>query len=209
MKILLTVDSETLYEHIESIILKDITPDDTLFIRDRKSDNRLRSIMVSCDIKIIQVRSEMESMSERNSKIFEFGIDKVIVFTRSDENNSEGLEEIQYLAYTLNIPLEVYHKNVLITNRYLITDLPLDIEKPEENYKINPEEYKLKLEKSVKMIKKIYYESLKTKSSMKEIDEDEVKKPSFAKSKNKKKKIKEQSIHKVNSDLSLCEERYD
>lgn len=209
MKILFAVDSKTSYEDIELVILKDISSDDTLFIRDRKSDNRLRSIMVSHDIKIIQVRSEMESMSERNSKIFEFGIEKVVVFTRPDENNSEGLEEIQYLAYTLNIPLYVYHKNDLISNTYLITEFPLEIEQPEENSKINPEEYKLKLEKSVKMIKKIYYESLKTKPSMKEIDQDDIKKPTFAKSKNKKKKIKEQSIHKVDSDLSLCEERYD
>lgn len=178
----------------------------SVFSRARKNDNIFRSRMYKHGIRFIQFRADwyddiIMAGEIRNEKMFQFGLDHALVFTHNNENNEEGLQSIQYYAYKNNIPLTVYVDKKLTfngTNSYPIVSKPKRIEEKSEEIKrfieINSEEYKKKMEDVTKKCKKIYYDGLKDRPTIKKLDIEDV--DGLAKGKTKKVKISKTKIKK-------------
>lgn len=202
--IFITTDSNTVYKDIKDILcnyIKEYTVTNTddvkeaealiypnIFIRDRKSDKKLKRFILSDykSIRIIQINVDYDNCKaddsnkklckDRNLQIFKQNLSKVIVFTNIEENNNEGIEHIRYLCYLNKIPVDVYYDNILYTKEWDITVEPLNGESIEKNiYKDkNSKEYKDKLNKSMRMIRRMYYDGLKTVGSDGKLDNKEL-----------------------------------
>lgn len=200
----------------------------SIFFRERKNDNIFKNKMYKHGLRFIQFRADwydnMTMAGEiRNEKMFQFGLDHALVFTHCDENNTEGLQSIQYHAYTNNIPLTVYINKELVftgTSNYPIMSKPVNIEEKSDEVKrfieINSDEYKKKMENITKKCKKIYYDGLKDRPTIKKIDTEDVdginkgvnKKVRLSKTKTKKILKKEKIIQKAKP-ITLKEELFD
>lgn len=171
-------------ERIKSLTETYMTQDvPTLFIRDRIADNKVRSLSKwREETRIVQFTADWcnngdEAGRIRNKRIFDFDLEEVIVFTSPCENNEEGLEMIQFMAYDKNIPLTVFSEGKKITEMYPVKSIPVEMEKEENKKKIpNREtiEYQRKNDESTRKIKRMYYEELKKKSRIKIVDNDEI-----------------------------------
>lgn len=190
-------DDENVYQEIEKIfddfhdeIHELITSDDvssswqnakvtpTVFIRDHKQDNKFRNHYIGHLPRIIQVlvdeKNEDPGMT-RTSKVFKMGVDNIIVFTNSDENNKFGIQNVLYQnSIERKIPVFL----VMDGKKMKKFDISPPKQKEElpifKKMNVHSEEYKNKFRKSIKKLRKTYYESLKSQNDIKLIDEKEV-----------------------------------
>lgn len=159
----------------------------------------------------------------RNKKMFQFGLDHALIFTHNNENNKEGLESIQYQAFLNTIPLTVYTDNELTFSGckdYPITGQPIYLEEQSDEIKriikINSEEYKRKMQDVSKRCKKLYYEGLKERPSIKQINFEDLHEQKQKKCKKvkigkatKKKILKKEKQKKALKPITLDEELFD
>ena len=201
----------------------------SIFFRERKNDNIFRNKMFKYGFHFIQFRAYWYEDSVmageiRNKKMFQFGLNHALIFTHSDENNKEGLQSIQYQSFLNTIPLTVYTDNELTFNgneNYPIVEQPKQVEEKSDEMKnlikINSEEYKRKMQNVSKKCKKLYYEGLKERPCIKQLnfeDLNEQKPKKYKKVKlggkaTKKRTLKKEKQKKELKPLTLDEELFD
>lgn len=190
-----------------------------IFSRSRRVDNIFKNKFLRYDTRVVQFRADwyednIHAGEKRNEKIFSFPKTiKCIVYTTKDENNKEGLETIQWKSYTLGIPLTVITDGVVTfdgSDNYPITEKPVCIEEKTDRMKnfmdIHSKEYKEKLNITTRRYKKIYYEGLKERPTIKMYDELKGPKPkclkmSKAKTKRNIKKVKKNNAVTLDEEL--------
>lgn len=144
----------------------------TVFIRDRRQDNKFRSKFIANIPVIVQFIANDQNKDdpgmERTDKIFELGVDVVVIATEAKKlNNIFGLQYIGYTANMKKIRMVMYKSTF---NRF---NFPEGKEELEVFRKIemNSEEYKNKFTKSVKKMRNTYYNGIKERSAIKIIDD--------------------------------------
>ena len=191
-----------------------------IFTRQKREDNLFKNKFLHYNFRIVQFKADWYQDSKnagiiRDNKIFNISIDKVIVFTTENENNTEGIENIQFLSYINNIPLKIYIDNVLVFNDnkdYPITKEPENIELKTDavkNFmKINSIEHNRQIMMSTKKYKKIYYDGLKSRPSIKIIEDTSDLSKNKANIKLTKSKIKKELMKKKDPKKKLKEELF-
>lgn len=191
----------------------------TLFVRDRRQDNKFRSKFITNIPIIVQFIANDQNRDdpgmERTDKMFSMGVDMVIIATKSKKIDNEfGLQYIGYTANIKKIPLIMFGKN---SSKFTF---PSDKEKLEVFRKIemNSDEYKNKFTKSVKKMRNTYYNGIKERSTIKIIDDlgpskrISVSKPKIqtkASKKRQHKKSKEETSPSQIVEVETYEESYD
>ena len=179
-----------------------------IFIRDRKQDNRIRNCLFSNNFRIIQFRAEYDKYPKdagikRNENIIQHKPEMIVIFLSENENEN-GLEHLQYLAFKNKIHLRIISKTSSYFDVYNYQN-DVDFHEIPEIFcdipKVNSQEYKDKMHKSTRMIRRMYYQNLNDKSSVKMISDDEIYKKNYtkkilskAKRKRKLKKKNEENI---------------
>jgi len=201
----------------------------TIFFRARKNDNIFRNRMFKYGLRFVQFRADwyqdnIMAGEIRNKKLFQFGLDHALIFTHSDENNKEGLQSIQYQAFLNSVPLKVYTDNKLSFDDckdYPIVGQPIYLEEQSDEVKrilkINSEEYKRKMQDVSKRCKKLYYEGLKERPSIKQINFEDLNEQKPKKQKkvklggkaSRKKTLKKEKQKKALKPITLDEELFD
>ncbi len=200
----------------------------SIFFRARKNDNIFRSKMFKHGLRFIQFRADwyqddIMAGEIRNKKLFQFGLDHALVFTYSDENNKEGLQSIQYQAFLNTVPLTVYVDDKLSfegCKDYPIVGQPIYLEEQSDEVKriltINSEEYKRKMQDVSKKCKKLYYEGLKERPYIKQLNFEDLNEQKPKKQKKvkigkatKKKTLKKEKQKKALKPVTLDEELFD
>ena len=153
-----------------------------IFTRDRKCDIKLRNEMISTGSRVVQFRADWNENRElagimRNEKIFECSPSHILIFKSENEEKSNGLKHIEYLAYKNKIPLKIVSESEIKDNIYNYKE-EIEFTEKEENVKkipkLNSLEYKKKMLECSQKYKKAYFEN-KKKNNMKFIDENEIK----------------------------------
>lgn len=225
-------DVDTMYDIIETFVdnyvdeiydivrgedsdIKDHRVFPTVFIRDHKQDNRFRnkySITLPRIIQFIPDENNKELAGKiRVDNILDMGIDCIVAFTNRKESNKFGIEYIQWKSQQRGIKM-FYILDGHISSVPKLNSEPENLEQLSIMKKIimNSEEYKKKFRKSVQMIRKTYYESVKNQPQILMLDKDEIDKkrlPKVPTKSFKKKQMKLKPICSVQEEL--VEESYD
>ena len=189
----------------------------TIFIRDHKQDNKFRNRFSLLFLRIIQFLINEKNIKnpgeERTGKIVKMGVDKIILFTNSNEDNQFGIQYIGYISEKHGIPCTTIYdgveKGVIFEKPTLKEELQIF-----KRMDMESDEYKAKFRDSVKMLRKSYYDSIKSKPEMKIVDLQE-KKAVKIKAKVPSKAMKKKALKKKNdivnriSEVEILEESYD
>lgn len=218
-------DDTDISESIVSVIKEEtekLGSDTIIFTRQKRMDNIFKNRFLHHNFRVVQFRADWYKDNEnageiRDNKIFNYDIEKVILFSTDNENNRQGHKHIQYKCFECGIPLKLYIDGVLHfdnNENYPVTSKPKNKEEKTEEVKLHmklySKEYNDQLVVTTKKYKKIYYDGLKSRPQIKINEETDTtkKKENIKLSKSKiKKQYKTKPTNK--NIKSLNEELFD
>ena len=110
---------------------------------------------------------------KRIDKMLNMGIDQVVVFTNSKEDNQFGIEYLIHKTQNMNIPMTVYFDLELTQISQIDKPQNMEIMQIFERIKLNSDAYKKKFRDSIKSMRKSYYDSLKNQPSTKLLNQED------------------------------------
>jgi hypothetical protein len=184
---------------IENEVFPKILSDPFIYVRDRKSDNRLKSVLTHFGYRIIQFRADWDTEKDgtvRNERIFntKYKVDLAICLTKWQQEN-DGMDYIINKCILDNIPTVICDTDPVGKNvKYEFKSfLPIEnlettiISKPveKEKYtelseedktlpKYGSVEWKNKMEETRKMMKQIYFSNKNSTTGVKILSEQDV-----------------------------------